>query len=143
MTYELNKNGLQKKVSTSETKFQNSSVIAELIIKKVLRVFEMEYDVFVAKTRKREIVMARQVAHFLLKNKTKLSLSRIGLIAGAKDHATVMHSIKTVQNAIDINDRSIVPFVNECELFDTRIKVEPWIEKHPQSKIDKNENDIG
>ena len=50
------------------------------------------------KTRKREVVEARQIAHDTAKNKTSLSLAAIGWQIGRKDHATVLHSLKVVKN---------------------------------------------
>lgn len=53
------------------------------------------------KTRKREIVECRQIAHYFSKKYTKKSLAVIGLKIGKKDHATVLHSCKTVNDLID------------------------------------------
>lgn len=50
------------------------------------------------KTRKREIVEARQVAMYLAKKNSKESLAQIGATIGKKDHATVLHACKTVEN---------------------------------------------
>lgn len=55
------------------------------------------------KTRNREIVEARQVAMFLSKQNTKESLAKIGRTIGNKDHATVLHACKTVENLIETN----------------------------------------
>ena len=59
------------------------------------------------KTRKREIVIARQICHKLAceMNKNK-SLALIGKEYGGKKHETVMHSIKTIDNLIE-TDKSI------------------------------------
>jgi len=58
-----------------------------------------------SKTRKREIVQARQVAMYFSKNLTKSSLATIGAQIGGKDHATVLHACKTVNNLIDTDKR--------------------------------------
>ena len=57
-------------------------------------------------TRKREIVQVRQIAHFFAKEtsdhfKLSWSLADIGKKIGGKNHATVLHSIKTVKNVCD------------------------------------------
>lgn len=52
-------------------------------------------------TRKREIVQARQVAMSFAKKLTGKSLSHIGAEIGGKDHATVLHACKTIENLID------------------------------------------
>ncbi len=53
------------------------------------------------KTRKEEIVIPRQVAHYLVCNYTSLSLRDIGSGIGGKHHATVYNSCISVQNRID------------------------------------------
>ncbi len=52
-------------------------------------------------TRKREVVQARQITMSFLKQYTKYSLAFIGNSLAGKDHATVLHSIKTVSNLKD------------------------------------------
>jgi len=58
-----------------------------------------------AKTRKREIVQARQIAMYFSKSLTKASLSTIGSVIGNKDHATVLHACKTVNNLMETDKR--------------------------------------
>ena len=49
------------------------------------------------KTRKKEIVFARQVAMFLSKELTKSSLKTIGLHFGGRDHSTVIHACSSIE----------------------------------------------
>ena len=67
-----------------------------------------------SKTRKREIVQARQIAMYFAKGMTKLSLATIGAQIGGKDHATVLHACKTVNNLID-TDRQFKGYIDEIE----------------------------
>ena len=60
--------------------------------------FDISPDVVFLKTRKREIVQARQFIQHFTKKYTNYSLSQIGSITGGKDHATVLHSYNTVEN---------------------------------------------
>lgn len=53
-----------------------------------------------AKSRKRELVHPRQVAMFLAKEKTDLSLKSIGYHFGGRDHSTVIHAVQTVSDLI-------------------------------------------
>jgi chromosomal replication initiator protein len=53
-----------------------------------------------AKSRKRELVHARQVAMYVAKEKTDLSLKSIGYHFGDRDHSTVIHSIQAVNDMI-------------------------------------------
>ena len=65
-------------------------------------------------SRKREIVQARQLAMYFSKKITKSSLSVIGLQCGNKDHATVLHACKTIEN-LRQTDRNIRAMVDELE----------------------------
>ena len=49
------------------------------------------------KTRKKEIVLARQIAMYLAKNLTLSSLKTIGLHFGGRDHSTVIHACNTIE----------------------------------------------
>jgi len=49
------------------------------------------------KTRKKEIVLARQIAMYLSKNLTLSSLKTIGLHFGGRDHSTVIHACNTIE----------------------------------------------
>lgn len=53
------------------------------------------------KTRNPDIVLARQFAHRLARHFTNCSLSEIGNRIGQKDHSTVLHSSKTIDNLAD------------------------------------------
>jgi chromosomal replication initiator protein len=57
-------------------------------------------DMMRAKTRKKEVALARQIAMFLSKRLTKHSLKTIGLHFGGRDHTTVIHALETVNTAI-------------------------------------------
>jgi len=63
------------------------------------------------KTRKKEIVLARQLAMYLSKELTKSSLKSIGLQFGGRDHSTVIHSCSSIEEAM-IKDSSIKEMVD-------------------------------
>lgn len=86
----------------------------EYISKVVCDYFSMNVDVLQAKTRKREIVQARQIAMYFSKSLTKYSLASIGAQIGSKDHATVLHACKTVNNLKD-TDKNFRQYVEDIE----------------------------
>ncbi len=91
----------------------------DYIQKIVSEYFGLPSDVLHTKTRKREIVQARQIAMYFSKNMTKSSLSTIGSLIGGKDHATVLHACKTVNNLIDTDKR----FKNQIEDIERKLKL--------------------
>ena len=58
-------------------------------------------DLVRARTRKREVVQARQVAMFFSKEITNHSLKTIGLHFGGRDHSTVIHAVRSVEDQVD------------------------------------------
>lgn len=86
----------------------------EYIQKVVCNFFNIPPDSIRSKTRKREIVQARQVAMYFSKSLTKSSLATIGSQIGGKDHATVLHACKTVNNLIE-TDKSFRIQIDEIE----------------------------
>lgn len=63
--------------------------------------FSLHY--YTDKKRKRQFVEIRQISHKLARDILTVSFSKIGEIIGQKDHATVMHSCKTVKNLYQTN----------------------------------------
>lgn len=63
--------------------------------------FSLPIDKLHAKTRKREVVIARQLSMYLAKKHTKDSLKQIGANFGGRDHSTVIYSCKTVKDLMD------------------------------------------
>lgn len=68
----------------------------ETIQKLVAKSFGIEEELLRAKTRKQEVVQARQVAMYLCKELTPSTLNTIGLHFGGRDHSTVIHAQQTV-----------------------------------------------
>ncbi|MEL6769754.1 MAG: chromosomal replication initiator protein DnaA [Bacteroidota bacterium] len=67
--------------------------------------FEIPEDLVRARTRKREVVRARQVAMYFAKQFTEQSLKSIGLQFGGRDHSTVIHAINSVEDQIETDPR--------------------------------------
>lgn len=80
-------------------------VSIDYIQKVVCDYFNLPIELLKSKTRRREVVQARQIAMFFAKRMTKSSLASIGAQCGGKDHATVLHACKTVNNLLDTDKR--------------------------------------
>jgi chromosomal replication initiator protein len=92
----------------------NKEISIDYIQKIVSEYFGLTVDQMNSKTRKRNIVQARQLAMFFAKTHTKTSLTAIGLHCGNKDHATVLHACKTVQNLIE-TDKEFKGYADDLE----------------------------
>jgi chromosomal replication initiator protein len=78
-----------------------AEVNVDFIQKTVADYFSVPVALLKEKTRKKEIVTARQVAMYFTKEHTNHSLKTIGYHFGGRDHATVIHSVQTVSDLID------------------------------------------
>lgn len=96
---------LAKQTLQSIVKDIETEVNIDYIQKFVSEYFNVPTDLLKAKTRKREIVVARQVAMYLAKEYTNMSLKSIGFHFGGRDHSTVIHAITTVNDMMDTDKR--------------------------------------
>jgi chromosomal replication initiator protein len=92
---------LTKKVLRNFVKSSSREITIDTIQKMVCDYFDVPYDKLLQKTRKREVVQARQITMFLSKAFTKNSLKTIGEHFGGRDHTTVIHSCQTVKDLMD------------------------------------------
>ena len=107
ITIELAKGVVEKFVKNTKRE-----VSIDYIQKIVSEYFQMDVFTLQSKTRKRHIVQARQLAMFFAKKFTKASLASIGSQIGRRDHATVLHACKTVDN-LSFTDKQFRKYVED------------------------------
>ncbi len=105
---------LAKQMIDKLVKSTKREISIDYIQKIVCDYFNMPVELLRSKTRKREIVQARQIAMFFAKSLTKSSLATIGSQIGGKDHATVLHACKTVNNLID-TDKGFKTYISDID----------------------------
>jgi chromosomal replication initiator protein len=86
-----------KEISTS----REVNISIDYITKVVCEFFGVDENKVREKNRKKEVVLARQVAMYLSKKLTRSSLKTIGLHFGGRDHSTVIHAFNSVDNMIN------------------------------------------
>jgi chromosomal replication initiator protein len=91
----------------------------DYIQKYISTYFNVSIDLLKAKTRKREIVVARQVAMYIAKEYTNMSLKSIGCHFGNRDHSTVIHAISTVNDMMDTD----IKFLSTMEDILKKVKM--------------------
>jgi chromosomal replication initiator protein len=97
----------------------SKAISIEYIQKITADYFSFPDDMLRAKTRKKEIALARQMAMYLCKQMTDNSLKTIGLHFGGRDHSTVIHAINTIDELMheDKKARSTVEAIkNKIEI---------------------------
>lgn len=103
---------LAKQVVEKFVKNVKREISIDYIQKVVSDYFQLDIDTLQSKTRKRHVVQARQLAMFFAKKFTKASLANIGSQIGDRDHATVLHACKTVDNLVS-TDKQFRKFVDD------------------------------
>ena len=109
ITLELTKQMIDKYVQSS-----TREITIDYIQKVVCDSLDLPVESIQMTSRKREIVQARQLSMYFAKKITKSSLAVIGMQCGNKDHATVLHACKTIEN-LRQTDRYIRGLVDELE----------------------------
>ncbi len=92
---------LAKRIMKNFVKSATREMTIENIQKLVCEYYHVPYEKLMTKTRKREVVLARQITMYLAKKFTKNSLKNIGDHFGGFDHTTVIHSCNTVENLLE------------------------------------------
>ena len=103
---------LAKEIVNKFVKNTKREVSIDYIQKVVSEYFQMDVATLQSKTRKRHIVQARQLAMYFAKKFTKASLASIGTQIGKRDHATVLHACKTVDN-LSFTDKQFRKYVED------------------------------
>ena len=103
---------LTKQIVDKFVKNTKREVSIDQIQKVVSSYFDLDVATLQSKTRKRHIVQARQLAMFFAKRMTKASLASIGSQIGKRDHATVLHACKTVNNLTE-TDKQFRKYVED------------------------------
>ena len=74
------------------------TITADIIMQTVCDFYNLRMEELTGSSRRREITVPRQIAMYLIREMTELSLPQIGTCFGGKDHSTVLHSCNTVAN---------------------------------------------
>ena len=95
---------LAKEVMRTFVSEIHREVTPEVIQKAVADHFNLDVEKIKSTTRRRQVVLARQISMYLVKQHTNNSLKNIGKLFGNRDHSTVIYSLKTVGDLMDTND---------------------------------------
>ena len=103
-----------KHILAGRVKVEKKTVTIDQIISCTCGHFNVkEEDVF-GKSRKANIVTVRQMSMYLANKHTKLTMSKIGIYVGNRDHSTVLHGIKTIDGRLKV-DKELRQHLEELE----------------------------
>ncbi|MFK7906917.1 MAG: chromosomal replication initiator protein DnaA, partial [Chitinophagales bacterium] len=105
---------LAKSIVRSFVNNLSKEISVEYIQKIVSDYFKVPIEQLTGKTRKRQVVQARQISMYLAKSFTDNSLKAIGKYFGGRDHSTVIHACRAVLNLME-TDRMFQEDVTELQ----------------------------
>jgi len=106
---------LAEKITEKIVGEEQNDVTIDKVQRVVCDYFNISKDDLLSKTRKRQIVQARQIAMYMSRNLiNNCSLSTIGAEIGGKDHATVLHACTTVSDLMS-TDKTFKQYVTDIE----------------------------
>lgn len=98
---------------------ENLAPIVRRTLESVSRATNIMISDITKKSRKRELVEARQMCYSILKSNTRMSLVDIGLIFGGKDHTSIIHGLQTHNDLLKTDkkykesyNKSLYNFIN-------------------------------
>lgn len=115
ITMEVARSVVDSIVSTTK-----SVITLDKIAETVAAHFKVSVEDMRTKSRKSDIVTARQIALYFAKNMTDNSLSTIGKQIANRDHSTVLYSVKTIQDKMSMDKDKV--FVNLMKQIELEIK---------------------
>ena len=122
LSLKANANFMGRRISTSLAKevlkvyvqMSHKEISIARITEIVCQYYDIDEQSFNSSKRTREVAQARQIAMYLAKQHTKAPLAAIGAAIGGRNHATVLHSCKTVSNMIE-TDKVFKNQIDELE----------------------------
>ena len=91
----------------------NAGIITpSTIITLVEKHFNLKENSLVGSKRSRDVAFARQIAMYIMRELTEMSTPKIGQELGGRDHSTVIHGIKNVEDSMN-SDSSVKNLVND------------------------------
>ena len=105
---------LAERVIKRSVKIDDEPLTLDEIIDKVCSHFNVTVNAVNSRSRKQEIVLARQVSMYLAQKHTKMPASRIGKLVGGRDHSTVLHSCSQIEKRLQV-DKGLIAELSTIE----------------------------
>lgn len=93
-------------------KMDNRPITVDEIVDKVCEFYNVPVEEVGGKSRKRNLVIARQVSMYLAQKHTKMPAARIGKLIAGRDHSTVLHSCEKVEERMKIDKQFSEEIIN-------------------------------
>ena len=92
-----------QRILAGRVRVEKKAVTIDQIITCTCEFYNVREEDLFGKSRKANIVTVRQMSMYLAHKHTKLPTSKIGVYVGNRDHATVLHGIKTIDGRLKVD----------------------------------------
>ena len=116
---------LAERIVSRSVKVDNRPLTIDDILDKVCVHYQVTTEAVNSRSRKRDLVIPRQVSMYLAQKYTKMPASRIGKLVGDRDHSTVIHSCTQVEERMKID----AAFRSEIESIENSFKLKQFVNK--------------
>ncbi|KKU48692.1 hypothetical protein A3H10_00900 [Candidatus Uhrbacteria bacterium RIFCSPLOWO2_12_FULL_46_10] len=96
---------VKKMFASREADQPRRQISPKHLIDMVCRYFEVPLEGIIGQSRKRELVIPRQIIMYLLREDGRISYPTIGQEIGRRDHTTAMHAHEKIRGAIETDER--------------------------------------
>ena len=103
-----------QRILAGRVKVEKKAITIDRIISCTCEFFNVREEELFGKSRKANIVIVRQMSMYLAHKHTKLTTGKIGAYVGNRDHATVLHGIKTIDGRLKV-DKELRQQLDELE----------------------------
>lgn len=110
---------LAQRVIQRAVKIDDKPLTIDEILEKVCNHFNVSVSAVNGRSRKQDLVTARQVSMYLAQKYTKMPASRIGKLVGGRDHSTVIHSCSRIVQRLQVDSM----FSNELMSIENSFKL--------------------
>lgn len=110
---------LAQRVIQRAVKIDDKPLTIDEILEKVCNHFNVSVSAVNGRSRKQDLVIARQVSMYLAQKYTKMPASRIGKLVGGRDHSTVIHSCSRIEQRLQVDSM----FSNELMSIENSFKL--------------------
>ena len=114
---------LAQRIIKRSVKVDDNPLTVDEIIESVCQHYNVTPTNINSRSRKKDFVMARQVAVYLAQKYTKLPASRIGCLVGGRDHSTVIYSCNQVERRMKIDQKFLSEITSIENSFRSRTQV--------------------
>ena len=92
-------------ISSLSANIKKSHITPKKLIQMVAQYYDIEIDGLVGNSRKKELVVPRQIVMFLMREELDASYPNIGQELGGRDHTTAMHACNKISREIEEDEK--------------------------------------